>query len=219
MKHILLLGATGRTGKQVLKYALDNGYSVTALVRSPAKITEQSERLTVIEGFPTNIDDVRNAIKDCDRVISALNPISEKDLASFKRIKSPRILEKSITNAIECMQENGIRKVAVVSSIGIGDTYLLSPWFMRMLGKITNFRNSYSDHNAQEVLLMKSDLDWVITRPVALNNNEVLQNLVIDYEKKPSPFKISRKQLAKFLVDSLEQETYFKKAVILSEKP
>lgn len=39
MKHILLFGATGRTGIQVLKYALDKGYRVTALVRNPEKIT------------------------------------------------------------------------------------------------------------------------------------------------------------------------------------
>jgi putative NADH-flavin reductase len=219
MKQILLFGATGRTGKQVLKYALDKGYKVTVLARNPEKITDLSENLTIIKGLPTDIDDVRNAIKNCDSVISTLNPISEKDLASFKRISSLQILENSIRNTIQCMGELKIRKIAVVSSIGIGDTYLLSPWFMRVLGKITNFRNSYSDHNKQEDLLMKSDLDWVITRPVSLNNNEVLQNLVISYDTKPNPFKISRKQLAKFLVDSLDSEQYFKKAIILSEKP
>jgi NAD(P)H-binding len=90
---------------------------------------------------------------------------------------------------------------------------------MRLLGKITNFRNSFEDHNKQESLLMNSNLDWIITRPVSLNNNELLQNLVIGYDKKPSPFKISRKQLAKFLVDCLETEEFFNKALILSEKP
>jgi putative NADH-flavin reductase len=219
MKHILLFGATGRTGKEVLTYALANGYKVTALIRSPEKITEKSDNLTIIKGFSTNIDDVRQAMKNCDRVISALNPISEKDMLSLKSIEPPRVLEKSIQNAIVCMGENNIKKIATVSSIGIGETYLLSPWFMRMLGKITNFKHSYDDHNAQEALLMNSNLDWVITRPVSLNNNASLQNLVIDYNKKPSSFKISRKQLAKFLVDCLETEVYFRKAPILSEKP
>jgi putative NADH-flavin reductase len=219
MNHILLFGATGRTGLQVLKYALEKGYSVTALVRNPEKLTIKSDKLTIIKGLPTDIDDVRKAMIGCDRVISALNPISEKDLATLKRIEPPQILEKSIRNAITCMGEKSIKKIAVVSSIGIGDTYLLSPWFMRLLGKITNFRNSYDDHNQQEALLMNSNLDWVITRPVSLNNNETLQNLVIDYDKKPSPFKISRKQLAHFLVDCLETEEFFKKALILSEKP
>lgn len=70
-----------------------------------------------------------------------------------------------------------------------------------------------------ETMLMNSNLDWVIARPVSLNNNESLQNLVINYDKKPSPFKISRGQLAKFSVDCLETEEFFKKAPILSEKP
>ena len=219
MKHILLFGATGRTGRQVLKYALGKGYNVTALVRSPEKITEKSAALTVIKGLPTDVDAVRKANLNCDRVISTLNPISEKDIISLRKIKPPRILEKSVRNAIECMRENGIRKIAVVSSVGIGDTYLLATWFMRLLGKITNFRNSFDDHNKQESILMNSNLDWVIARPVSLNNNETLQNLVINYDKKPSPFKISRKQLAKFLVDCLETGEYFKKSPILSEKP
>lgn len=188
-------------------------------MRSPEKITEKSDGLTVIKGLPTDVDDVRKALLNCDRVISTLNPISEKDLISLKKIQSPRILEKSIRDAIVCMGKSGVKKIAVVSSIGIGDTYLLTPWFMRLLGKITNFRNSFDDHNAQESQLMNSDLDWVIARPVSLNNNEPLQNLVINYDKKPSPFKISRKQLAKFLVDCLETEEFFRKALILSEKP
>ena len=219
MKHILLFGATGRTGRQVLKYALDEGYRVTTLARNPEKVIEKSDGLTVIKGLPTDIDDVRKAILNCDRVISTLNPINEKDLVSLKKTQPPRILEKSIRNAIECMGEYKIKKIAVVSSVGIGDTYLLAPWFMRLLGKITNFRNSFDDHNVQESLLMNSNLDWVIARPVSLNNNESLQNLVINYDKKPSPFKISRKQLAKFLVDCLETEEFFRKALILSEKP
>ena len=218
MKHILLFGATGRTGIQVLKYALAKGYEVTALVRNPEKITEKSDRLTVIKGLPTNIDSVRKAVLECDRVISTLNPISEKDLISLKKIPPPRVLETSIQNAIECMGEHKIKKIAVVSSIGIGDTYLLAPPLMRLLGKVTNFRNSFDDHNKQESLLMNSNLDWVITRPVSLNNNEILQTLVVNYGKKPSPFRISRKQLAKFLVDCLETEEFFNKAPILSEK-
>ena len=218
MKHILLFGATGRTGVEVLKYAMNKGYRVTTLARNPEKIVEKSDKLTVIKGLPTDIDDVRKAILNCDRVISTLNPISEKHLISLKKIQPPRILEKSIRNAIECMGELGIRKISVVSSIGIGGTYLLAPWFMRLLGKITNFRNSFDDHNEQESLLMNSNLDWVITRLVSLNNNESLQNLVISYDKKPSPFKISRKQLAKFLVDCLETKEFFKKSLILSEK-
>jgi NAD(P)H-binding len=68
MKHILLFGATGRTGIQVLKYALDKGYRVTALVRNPEKITEESDRLTISKGLPSNINDVRKAMLNCDRV-------------------------------------------------------------------------------------------------------------------------------------------------------
>src|ERR1700730_6242495 len=54
IKRILLLGATGRTGRHVLAYALRQGFEVSALVRSPDRVAEHSERLTVRMGAPLN---------------------------------------------------------------------------------------------------------------------------------------------------------------------
>lgn len=157
---------------------------MTALVQSPEKITEKSDRLIVIKGLPTDIDDVRKANLNCDKVISTLNPISEKDLISLKKIQPARILEKSIQNAIECIGEFKIKKNCR-SFIHQHWRYLsVSALVYAIAWKTTNFRNSFDDHNEQESLLMNSDLDWVIARPVSLNNNESLQNLVINYDKK-----------------------------------
>ena len=86
MKRILLYGATGRTGGLVLTYALQQGYAVTALVRNPAKLTARSDHLTVIEGLPTSIEDVRNAMRGCDAVISTLSAQSEADAFSLKNV-------------------------------------------------------------------------------------------------------------------------------------
>lgn len=72
-RRILLLGATGCTGRLALEYVLSQGMEVAALVRSAAAITAQSDKLTVIEGSPMNADDVRKTIVGCDAVVSALN--------------------------------------------------------------------------------------------------------------------------------------------------
>lgn len=218
MRHILLFGATGRTGALVLNYALEKGYAVTALVRSPEKITVRSDNLTVIKGYPTNAEDVKYAMTNCDVVISTLSALSEKDAISFKRIEAPHTLEKSIRNAIESMQAYGKKRIISLSSIGAGTSFSLAPWYMRLVIKTTNFRIVFNDHKRQEDLLMQSNLDWTIARPVALNNDTVLKNLVLSYGKRPSPFKISRKLLAKFLVDCIEDLDLIKKAPILSER-
>lgn len=112
MKRILILGATGRTGQLALEYALNSGYAVTALVRSPEKITIKSDNLTIVKGLPTNIDNVRQAMHSCDYVINVLSALAEKDSMSFKKNVPPHTLETSISNAIECMRENGIKRIS-----------------------------------------------------------------------------------------------------------
>ena len=218
MKRILLYGATGRTGGLVLRYALQQGYAVTALVRNPDKLAVRDDNLTVIKGLPTSITDVRRAMRDCDMVISTLSALNESDAFSRRKITPPQTLETTMRHTIACMDELGLKKIVTLSSIGVGDSRPHAPWYMRWMIKLTNFKITFADHDAQESLLMQSDLDWVIARPVALNNNENLNELQVSYGKTPSPFSISRKQVAKFMVDCLATDEFVHKAPLLSEK-
>jgi uncharacterized protein YbjT (DUF2867 family) len=218
MKRILIYGATGRTGQIAMEYALKKGYAVTALVRSPDKITFKSDNLTIIKGLPTNIEDVRKAMKGCDFVINLLSALSEKESISFKKIKAPHTLEIMMKNTITVMNEFGTKRIISLSSIGVGNSYQYAPWFMKLFIKISNFKIVFADHNQQEQLLINSNLDWTIVRPVGLNNNETVGQLVVSYDKTPSPFKMSRKQLAQFIIDNLERTEFTHKAPILSER-
>ena len=219
MKRILLFGATGRTGTLLVNYALEKGYAVTALVRNPEKLTVRSEHVTIIKGLPTNPADVKKAMEDCDIVISTLSALSVKESFSLKKIQPPHTLETSIRNAIESMTARGKKRIITLSSIGAGDSFPLAPWFMRVIINITNFKIVFADHTRQEALLRHSTLDWTIARPVALNDNRDLEQLVVSYNQRPSPFKMSRKQLAKFMVDCIDNSDFLYKAPILSEKP
>jgi uncharacterized protein YbjT (DUF2867 family) len=218
-KRILILGATGRTGQLAVNDALKKGFAVTALVRNPDKLTISSDKLTVVKGSPTNINDVRIAMQGCHYVISLLSALSEKESFSFKKIVPPHTLKRTIQNVIAVMKENNIRRVMTLSSIGAGDSYLYAPWFMKLMIKITNFKVVFADHNAQEQLLMQSGLDWTIARPVGLNNEVAKANLVVSYDKTPKPFKMSRMQLAQFFINQIDKVDYMHKAPILSEKP
>jgi putative NADH-flavin reductase len=217
MKRILLFGATGRTGTLLVNYALEKGYAVTALVRNPEKLAVRSERLTIIKGLPTNAGDVEKAMTDCDIVISTLSALSVKESFSFKKMQPPHTLELSIRHAIESMTARGKKRIITLSSIGAGDSFPLAPWFMRVMIKITNFKIVFADHTQQEAWLRHSTLDWTIVRPVALNDDSDLKQLVVSYNQRPSPFKMSRKQLAKFMVDSIDNPAFIHKAPILSE--
>ena len=218
MKRILLYGATGRTGGLILDYALQQGYAVTALVRNPDKLTVKSDHLTVITGLPTNLADVRKAMQECDVVVSALSALSESEAFSFQKIPAPHTLETTMRNTVTIMGERGIKRVVTLSSIGVDDSWPYAPWYMRLMIKLTNFKISFADHAGQEGVLKKSKLDWTIARPVSLNDNAQLRQLVMTYNATPAPFKMSRRQLAKFMVDCLEREDLVRKAPLLSEK-
>ena len=66
---ILLLGATGRTGKYVADEALQRGYELNCLVRNARTINTAHERLKLFEGSPENLSDLEKAIKNCEAII------------------------------------------------------------------------------------------------------------------------------------------------------
>jgi len=217
-KTILLLGATGRTGKHAISFALAQGYQVVALVRNPAKILVNSEGLTIITGVPTDINDVRNAMKGCDAVLSLLAPLPHGAAISIRKIDHPRILERSIYNALDVMKEYHIKRIMILSTVGAGDSWRYNPWYVKLLARLTNFKVIFEDHTAQEQLIQASGTDWTIARPVGLNESETMGTLAITYDHTPKPFRMSRKLLAKFFIDNLYSETYIHKAPMLSER-
>jgi uncharacterized protein YbjT (DUF2867 family) len=215
--RILILGATGRTGKHAINFALAKGYKVVALVRTPAKINVKSDELTVVAGVPTDINNVRKAMKDCDAILSLLSPLTRGEAISFRKIDAPRVLELSMTNVLQVMNEYAIKRILILSSVGVGNSWRYAPWYVKLLVRLTNFKVIFADHNAQEGLVQASGMDWIIARPVGLNEKEIRGILAITYDYTPRPFQISRKLLAKFFIDNLYNPTYIHKTPMLSE--
>ncbi|TWJ03384.1 putative NADH-flavin reductase [Mucilaginibacter frigoritolerans] len=217
-KRILILGATGRTGKYAIPFALEKGYQVVALARNPDKISVKSDDLTIVTGLPTDIDDVRKAMKGCDAVLSLLSPLTRGEAVSVRKINSPRVLEKSMMNVLQVMNEYGVKRILILSSVGVGDSWKYAPWYVKLLIKLTNFKVIFADHNAQEDLIQASGKNWTIARPAGLNENETMGTLAVTYNHTPKPFHMSRKLLAKFFIENLYSETYIHKTPMLSEK-
>ena len=215
---LLILGATGRTARYAIPLALAKGYQVVALVRNPVKISIKSDQLTVITGLPTNIGDVRKAMKGCDAVLSLLSPLTRGAAISIRKIDPPRVLEKSINNVIKVMEEQKIKRLLILSSVGVGDSWKYAPWYVKLLVRLTNFKLIFDDHNAQENLVRMSATDWTIARPAGLNEKEITGKLMVSYDHTPKPFQITRKLLAEFFIDNLYSDTYRHQMPMLSEK-
>jgi uncharacterized protein YbjT (DUF2867 family) len=215
---ILILGATGRTGKHLVREALDRGHSVQALARYPEKLKTTHERLSVIRGTPLSRDDLMEAMKDCEAVLSALN-ISRKSDFPWSKITTPTdFLSKSIQNVTVLAPLVNIERIIIMSAAGAGDSAQYLPGWFRWIIHHSNIGITYKDHDRQENILMDSNLRWTIVRPVGLTNSEKDKpvRVTVPGVEKPG-FTISRKNVARFMIDILEKDQFIHEKPTLSE--
>lgn len=200
--RILILGATGRTGRLVLEEALDRGHEVTALVRDPARLGETDA--LVLTGTPYEPGEIDRAIDGCDAVISCLN-ISRRSDNPFSRLVAPKdLMSRSTGLAIAAMIERGIRRIAVISSLGVGDSRPRLPAVFVWFAALTNIRHAMRDHERQEQALRDSGLDWTIVRPAMLHDGPSGELTVALTNDEPLGSRTSRRAVARFLIQILE---------------
>ena len=111
---MLIVGATGGTGRQLVAGALERGHVVTALVRDPSRLQIQHERLRVIRGDVRDYPSIDAAVRGQEAVISALG---------HKRYFHPTsILSEGTRNLLRAMDTHGVRRFVCETSLGIGDS-------------------------------------------------------------------------------------------------
>lgn len=217
MKTITVLGANGRTGIEIVNQALEKGWLVKALVRDRQKIKISNPNLQIIEGNSMNYDDVTKAIKETDAVYFAINFVRKtlitgrKTDVPWSKIASPLdLFDVSMTNTVKAMKQNGVKRIITMSAWGAGDSYKEVNWLFRFLIKRSNVGLLYAGHEDQERILRESGLDWTAVRPVILSNskNQKLVRVSFSGEKKLNR-DISRKDVAKFMLDIIDEKKYF----------
>src|SRR3989442_686793 len=112
--RVLIVGATGGTGRQLVAQALERGYEVTALVRNPSALGVEHSRLRVLRGDVLDYASVEAAMQGQEAVISALG---------HKRFFQPtRILSDGTRNLLRAMEAGGVRRFVCETSLGIGES-------------------------------------------------------------------------------------------------
>jgi putative NADH-flavin reductase len=218
-KKLLILGSTGRTGKYLLEEALERDFEVNVLVRDTQKVKITSEKLTIFEGTPSNKEDLAKALQGCTHILSALN-ISRNSDFPWSGLRTPKdFLEKTIRNLIDLSKTNSLKNVMVISAWGVAETKKDIPFWFRWMIDFSNIKYGYRGHEQQEKLLQNSDLNYTIIRPVGLTNFEKTKPIIITKNNSPKPnLLISRKNVAEFMLDVLEEESLNKQVITISEK-
>ena len=214
---ILLIGATGRTGKLILKKAIEDKHEVTAIVRDPSKIKDLNAK--VIQGSPYDAETVKTAIKNCDAVICTLN-VSRKSDNPWAKLRSPKdLISRSVANALEGMKENNIKRIITLSALGAGDSKKKMPFIFNIFLSITNLKYAFTDHTRQEELLAESNMEWTVIRlPMLTDDNGEAEILVNKNNGVRLNKNINRESVARFILSILNDQKYFKTVVGISYK-
>ena len=160
--NILVLGATGGTGRQIVRAALSNGHTVTALVRSASRAGELGE-CRLVEGDASSQAAIAGALYGCDGVISALGT----GMSPFHKVT---LLSAATRALVDAMGRQAVRRLVCITGMGAGDSRGHGGFFYDRLMLPMLLRNVYADKDRQEDIIRQSGLDWVIVRPVVLND-------------------------------------------------
>ncbi len=213
-RNLLVFGATGGTGLQLVTQALARGHRVTAFVRDPARLDPArldpgQDRLTVQVGDVLDLDAVRAAIPGHDAVLSCIGaPPSSK----------AGIRGRGTAVILAAMADTGVRRLVSQSTHGIGASAASLPWVMRWLVVPLYLSRVFADHQVQEAHIQASDLDWTIVKPPHLTDGP-RSNQPLDATLDPAAdivMKVSRADVAAFMLDQVDDRRYLRQAPIIS---
>lgn len=215
-RKILVVGATGGSGRATVASLLDRGYEVSVLARRAGAFSEEP-RVTVIAGDAMNFTDVERAVRGHDTVIVTLG-ISENALrVRFlgSRHTPMDVRSRGTQHVIDAMKKHGVKKLIVQSSFGVGETRSKLPLLYRAMFALL-LKPQIADTEVQEAAVRASGLDWVLAQPV--NLTDVLDDApaFASASGETRKMKISRKSVGRFLVEAAERAEYVGRSFALS---
>jgi len=202
---LLIIGGTGKTGRELIQQGLEQGHDITALVRKPERLKYDHPKLRVIKGNVLIPDTLETAVRSQDAVLSALG---------HKRfIIKTSILSEGTRNIIHAMDKYGVSRLICITSLGINDSRFKLGLYYTLFTIPVILLFYFLDKSKQEKLIMKSKLDWTIVRPGQLTNGKKR----LKYKHGPNlgsyilTKMISRADVAHFMLSQLDDKTYLHK--------
>ncbi|MGA8855420.1 MAG: SDR family oxidoreductase [Christiangramia sp.] len=203
--NILIIGGTGKTGKEIIKQGLELGYSITALVRNPMKIKINHPKLIIKKGNVLKPESFGDTFQGKDAVLSALG---------HKRfiIKST-ILSEGTKNIIAEMQKQKVKRFICITSLGINDSRFKLGLYYTLFTIPFILFFYFLDKSKQEKIIKQSNLNWTIVRPGQLTNGkkrtkykhgENVGNYILTKT-------ISRADVAHFMLNQIKDKKYLYK--------
>jgi len=208
LMKLIVFGATGSVGLQIVKQALQRGHSVTAFTRTPEKLSSlHHSGLKIFKGDIFDSIAVEKATRQQDSVLCAIGDGNKGTVRA-----------EGTRNIISAMKNAGVTRLICQTTLGLGESRgnLNFLWKYIMFGFL--LKKAFHDHELQEKHLVNSGLDYTIVRPAALTDGNVTRNYNIGFDGnyKSLNLKIARADVADFMLQQMESNEYLRKAVSIS---
>jgi putative NADH-flavin reductase len=204
---VLVIGAAGKSGRAVVKEALAYGHDVTAFVHETEGYLPGAN-VRIVGGDATDRSAMDLAMLGQDAVIDTLggkNPLMANTLEA-----------SAAATITASMQSSGVHRLVVISMIGEGESKANTNWWERLLLS-TLLKSEMKDKAAMEAVVDASGLDWIIVRPPFLNDDPGTGDIrVFSAETGETAHKLTRADLAAFMVAQLSSDEYLRKAVAVA---
>lgn len=203
--RLLVFGASGQTGRELLRQALERRHAVTAFVRDPAKLPAGIAPVRVVTGNVRDAAAVASVMPDHDAVVSALG-------VGTPLRHDPDVIE-GVRHIVQAAERCRVRRLVYVSFIGVRESRAAVGFVLRYIAPIP-LRHEIADHEAKEAIVRASSLDWTLVRPPKLTTGPLTgryrsgQNIAT---WKPVPT-LSRADLAHFVLEELANPKYVRQA-------
>jgi putative NADH-flavin reductase len=202
--NLVVFGASGGTGHEVVREALARGHSVTAFVRQPAKLRVRDAALRIVEGDVGEAAAVSEAIAGQDAVISTLGV--------SRPLKSDAVVIDGIRHIVSAMEAARVKRLLYQSFIGVRDSRHAVGFVLRFIAPLP-LRHEIADHEAKESIIQPTGLDWTIARPPKLTGGARTGTIRVGEQIRtlhPVPM-VSRSDVAAWMIDELERREYVRK--------
>lgn len=204
--RLVVFGAAGKSGRQIVEQALEAGHEVTAFVRNPAAVSAGRPGLKVMRGDALEARSVSEAVAGQDAVLFAIGT---------NRRSTITVCADSTRNIISAMKEQGVRRLVILSAYGASETKdkaLYSKVLRSLIGK------RVEDKDRQEELVRASGLDWVLVRPPLLTNGRRRGRYRVGFDIPIRMFsKVSRADVAEFMLRQLTEDRYLQSAPTITD--
>ena len=161
--RVLIIGATGPTGQQLVTQAAAAGHVVAALVRDAAR-ARFTTSVRKAEGDVLDPDSLARAVADQEAVVCSLG---SGVTGPFKQMT---LLSVGTVNLVTAMKQAGVNRLVCITGIGAGESKGHGLWWYNWLVQPLLLRGVYQDKDRQEAVVRSSGLDWTLVRPSGLTN-------------------------------------------------